>query len=68
MRTIYNEGVLHLTATIRLRTPHDGDHIDTAQIVVDADTYDAGKQAVLDQLADGWIMTAYRVDRPTDPS
>jgi hypothetical protein len=36
--------------------------------VVDADTYDAGKQAVLDQLADGWIVTAYRVDRPTDPS
>ena len=67
MRTIYTEVVLHLIATIRPRTPPDGDH-DTGQIEVDADTYDAARQAVLDQLADGWIVTAYRVDRPTAAS
>jgi hypothetical protein len=61
--------VLHLTATIRRRDNHVGDTTDPdGQIDVDADTYDTARQAVLDQLADGWIVTAYRVDRPTDPS
>ena len=57
--------MLHLTATIRPRTPSD-DH--GTEIEVDADTYDAARQAVLDQLADGWIVTAYRVDRPAAAS
>ena len=62
--------MLHLTATIRRRDKPGGDTAETdgSQIDVDADTYDTARQAVLDQLADGWIVTAYRVDRPTDPS
>ena len=61
---------MHLTATVRPRQPDSGDHTDAdlQQIEVDADTYDAAKQQVLDQLADGWIVTAYRVDRPTPTS
>ena len=44
--------------------PHTDGDTTLRQIEVDADTYDAARQAVLDQLADGWIVTAYRVDRP----
>ena len=60
---------MHLTATVRPRTPPSGDPTDPDQdIEVDADTYEAAKQQVLDQLADGWIVTAYRVDRPSPTS
>lgn len=61
---------MHLTATIRPRQPTSGDHTDAdhRQIEVDTDTYDAAKQQVLDQLLDGWIVTAYRVDRPSPTS
>jgi hypothetical protein len=62
--------VLHLTATIRRRDKPGGDTADPdgGQIDVDADTYDTARQAVLDQLTDGWIVIAYRVDRPAEPS
>ena len=61
---------MYLIATVRPPQPNSRDHIaaEFQQIEVDADTYDAGKQQILDQLADGWIVTAYRVDRPAPTS
>jgi hypothetical protein len=57
---------VHLIATVRPRQPDSSDHIAAGlqQIEVDADTYDDAKQQILNQMADEWIVTAYRVDRP----
>ncbi|GAA3707316.1 hypothetical protein GCM10022204_26520 [Microlunatus aurantiacus] len=55
--------MLHLTATIRRP---DNDELE--QVEVDADTYERARQAVHEQLGDGWIVTAYRVDRPLTAS
>ena len=61
---------MHLIATVRPRQPDSREHIAAKfqQMEVDSDSYDAGKQQILDQLADGWIVTAYRVDRPAPTS
>lgn len=55
--------VLHLTATIRRPDSDELEHVE-----VDAHTYEHARHAVHEQLGDGSIVTAYRVDRPLTAS
>lgn len=61
---------MHISATVRPRQSDSSDHVgvELRQIEVDADTYVVAKQQILGQLTDGWIVTAYRVDRPAPTS
>lgn len=61
---------MHLIATVRPRQSDSSVQggVELQQIEVDVDTYDAAKQQIIAELPDGWIVTAYRVDRPMPTS